>query len=283
MTVTLNEIMLEAAQRCGAGFNSTCSGAGTTTTLVDLTAIDQGTDANFAAGGWIYRPDAPTAADKVRRITNAGFDSETGTWTVTRAWSDAPNNAESYQVYAVVPPIDQTGMAESWKRLINRGLSAIWFEDEIVVGSGDGSLNRRFPLADNETGWSPNSQHIKKVLLRTTDSDGIITDFDQSKNGRFWNIANASGDATLVLGYAPLEGQNVVVVALRTYPTLSADTDESSCPLDLIALRTRYELYRYLDATPQSRGQYAGEAAIALSDWQAEYRQHRPSGGIAFA
>jgi hypothetical protein len=282
VTVTLNEIVLEAAMRCGAAFSSTCSSAGTTTTLVDSTARDQGTDANFAAGGWIYRPDAATAADKVRRITNEGFDPETGTWTVTRAWSDAPDNAEEYQVYSILPPIEQTGLPESWRRLVNRGLNATWFQDEVVVGSGDGSLGRRFTLT-SETGWTPNVQQIKKVVYRTIDTDGITFDQDQSKNGRYWRIDFSSGDAVLVVGFPPTSDQDVVVTVLRTYPTLSADDDDTNCPLDLIALRTRYELYRYLDATPQSRGQYAAEAALALSDWQAEYRQHRPSGGVIFA
>lgn len=279
---TLNAVVLEAAMRCGAGFSSTCSAAGTTTTLIDAKARDQGTDANFAAGGWIYRTASATAAaDKVRRITNEGFDPATGTWTVTRAWSDAPDNAEAYQVYATLPPIDQPGIAESWKRLVNRGLNATWFEDQIVVGSGDGSLNKRFTISD-ETGWIGNEQHVKGVLLRTINSDGLIYEYDQSKEGRWWDIQHANGVATLVLGRAPLENQDVVVVAVRTYPTLSADTDETNCPLDLIALRTRYELYCYLDATPQSQGQYTGEMARALTDWLAEYKQHRPGGGISF-
>lgn len=279
---TLNEIVLEAAMRCGAAFSSTCSGAGTTTTLVDATARDQGTDANFAAGGWIYRPDAAAAADKVRRITGEGFDPDTGTWTVTRAWSDAPDDAEEYQVYAILPPIDQAGMPESWKRLVNRGLSAIWFEDEIAVATGDGSFTTRFTLSD-ETGWTPNEQHIKSVVFRTVDSDGLVTDYDQSKNGRGWSVSHSNGSAILTTIYPPRDGQRVVVVAVRTYPTLDADTDETDCPLDLIALRTRYELYRYLNATPQSQGQYAGEETRARIDWMNEYGQHRPGGGVTFS
>jgi hypothetical protein len=279
---TLNEVVLEAAQRCGAGFASTCSALGTTTTLIDASAMDQGTDANFASGGWIYRPDAADATDYVRRITSEGFDPDTGTWTVTRAWTNAPADDEVYQVYSIIPPIGQPGISESWKRLVNRGLSATWFEDQIPIGSGDGSSIRRFPITD-ETGWVPNEQHVKGVYFRHTTSDGLITDQDQSKRGRWWDIVHSSGDATLVVGRAPRSDEDVVAVVVRTYPELDADTDETACPLALAALRARYELYCYLDATPQSQGQYTGEMARALLDWQTEYRQHRPGGSVVFA
>jgi hypothetical protein len=278
---TLEEARIEAAMRCGAGFASTCSGAGTTTTLIDVQAVDQGTDANFASGGWIYRPDAPTAADYVRRITNAGFDPDTGTWTVSRAWADAPDDDEVYYVFAVVPPIDQPGMPESWNRLINRALGAIWYEDTITIGSGDGSFQRRFPISD-ETGWVANEQHIKQVLFRRVDSDGLIFDQDQKKNGRDWDVVRDAGVPTIVTLRAPTSEQDVVVVAVRKYPALSDDDDETTCPLELLALRTRYELYRYLNAAPASQGQYGGEEARAQQDWISEYDQYRPGGGVSF-
>jgi hypothetical protein len=279
---TKNEVVIETAMRCGAGFASTCSALGTTTTLIDAQARDQGTDANFAAGGWIYRPDATDDTDKVRRISSEGFDPDTGTWTPTRAWTVAPADDEVYQVYAILPPVVQPGMAESWDRLVNRGLNATWFEDQITVGGGDGSSIRRFPISD-ETGWVPNEQHVKGVLFRYTDSDGLITDRDQSKGGRYWDIQHTSGDATLILGRAPRADEDVVVVVVRTYPELEDDDDETSCPLTLAVLRARYELYCYLDATPQSQGQYTGEMARSLADWNAEYRQHRPGGSVVFA
>lgn len=276
---TLNEAVIESAMRCGAGFASTCSSVGTTTTLIDVQATDQGTDAGFASGGWIYRPDAALAADKVRRISNEGFDPSTGAWTPTRAWTNAPADDEVYQVYAIVPPIDQPGMPESWKRLVNRGLAAIWFEDTIVVGSGDGSSGRRFPLV-SESGWYANEQHIKQVFFRTTDTAGLTYDYNQSRGHHYWDIVHDAGIPTILTSHAPTENQDVVVVAVRTYPPLDDDDDETDCPLDLIALRTRYELYRHLNANPQSQGQYAGEEARSQQDWWSEYRQHRPGGGI---
>lgn len=265
--------------RCGAGFASTCSALGTTTTLIDLQAVDQGTDSHFGSGGWIYRPDAADSTDYVRRITNDGFDTSTGTFTVNRAWTNAPAADEVYQVFAIVPPIDQPGMPESWTRLVNRGLDETWYEDTITVGGGDGSLNRRFPLAD-DTGWTANEQYVKQVLARRVDSDGIIHDMDLAKRGRYWDIVHDAGVPTLVLGYAPQSDQTVVIVAVRTYPPLSADSDETACPLELIALRTRYELYCYLNAQPASQGQYQGEEVRSQRDWLSKYAQFRPGGGV---
>lgn len=279
-TVTLNEVVLESAMRSGAGFEGTCTGAGTTTTLVDLAATDQGTDANFAAGGWIYRPDAALAADMVRRISSSGFDPSTGTWTVTRAWTNAPTNSEAYQVYAMLPPIEQRGMAESWRRLVNRGLGNMWFEDEITIGTGDGSRTR-FLMSD-DTGWTPTEQQITAVLARRTDSGGLVYDMDQSKGGRSWAVLKSGGDAYMVLLRPPTSEQQVVLQVIRTYPSLTADTDTTVCPLELASLRTRFELMSYLDATPQSQGQYTGELARAYKDWAVQYAQTKPNPGITF-
>lgn len=279
MSSTLNEVTLESARRCGAAFNSTCSAAGSTTTLIDAVARDQGTDENFGAGGWIYRPDAVLTADKLRRISNQGFAPATGTWSPTRAWINLPASAEAFQVYALLPPIDQSGMPESWLRLVNRALSAIWYDDTISVGGGDGTQNVLFPLAD-ETGWTANEQHIKGVWLRQFDDDGIPIEIDMSRGGRFWKVVHTSDGAMLALSQPPFEGQEVRIQVLRSYAPLATDDDETNCPLTLLALRVRYELFRYLDGSPQGRGQYEGEVKIALGDWQAEYRQHRPAGGV---
>ena len=270
--------MAEAARRSGAGFSSTCSGAGTTTTLVDVVATDEGVDADFAAGGWLLRPAAPTAADYLRRINLGGFDTVTGTWTITRAWADAPDSAEAYYVFAMLPPLTRPGVPESWQRLANRALSATWYEDEITIGGGDGSMTR-FVIAD-DTGWVPNEQHIKGVSFRTTDADGTVRDIDQNKQGREAVWRSGVAGPYIELLRVPGTVEDVVLTVVRTYGTLAALTDETTCPLDLVALRTKYELYCYLDGVSQSTGQYKGEKEAAYRDWMAEYRQHQPRGAV---
>ena len=270
--------MAEASRRAGAGFSSTCSGAGTTTTLVDVVATDEGVDADFAAGGWLLRPDAPTAADYLRRINLGGFNTSTGTWTVTRAWADAPDSAEEYYVFAMLPPLTRPGVPESWQRLVNRALGATWYEDEITIGGGDGSLTR-FVISE-DTGWVPNGQHIKGVYFRTTDADGTVTDIDQAKQGRWWRFRSGVVGPYIELSRVPSTTEDVVLSVVRTYGTLTALTDETVCPLDLAALRSKYELYCYLDGVSQSTGQYKGEKDAAYRDWMAEYRQHQPAGAV---
>lgn len=270
--------MTEAARRAGAGFSSACSGAGTITTLVDVVATDEGVDEDFAAGGWLLRPSAPTAADYLRRINLGGFSASTGTWTITRAWADAPDNAEDYYVFAMLPPLTRPGVPESWQRLVNRALSATWYEDEITIGGGNGSMTR-FVIAD-DTGWVPNEQHIKGVFFRSTDADGAVTDIDQNKQGRDARYASGVAGPYIELSRVPSTTEDVVLSVVRTYGTLTALTAETACPLDLAALRTKYELYCYLDGVSQSVGQYKGEKEAAYRDWMAEYRQHQPRGAV---
>ena len=273
--------MAEASRRCGAGFASTCTSAGTTSTLIDLLATDEGVDESFAQGGWLFRPNAPTAADRLRRISGAGFDVATGTWTVGRAWADAPDSAEAYHVFSMLPPTNMPGIPESWQRLVNRALAATWYADEIVIGGGDGVM-RTFPISD-ETGWVANEQHIRAVYFRTYNDNGTLSDVDQARNGRWWRVQNGANGAQVVFQQTPSETQDIVVAVIRTYAALDSITDETACPLDVAALRTRYELYCYLDAASQSAGQYKAEKERAYRDWLTEYKVHRPHGAVILA
>lgn len=276
MTATLLEVMAETARRCAAGFDSTCTAAGTTTTLVDAVAADEGVSTTFAQGGWILRPDAPTADDQVRRISL--FDPATGTFTVSRAWADAPDDAEAYYVFAILPPLALPGIPESWQRLVNRGLAATWYDAAIPVAAGDGTLNR-FPLAA-EDGWVPNDQQVKMVLFRTYLDNGNVRDLPLNTGGRKWRLEPGDGQTMLVTNRSPRSDETVIVIAVRTYSALDAITDETACDLTIASLRARYELYTYLDAAPQTKGQYAGEAKAAYQDWWSQYRTVRPAGAV---
>ena len=281
MGSTLVAVMTEAARRCGAGFSSTCTSAGTTTSLIDLLAADEGVDESFAQGGWILRPNAVAAGDRLRRINAAAFTPSTGAWGIGRAWTNAPANGEAYYVFSMLPPTEMPGIPESWKRLVNRALAATYYDDEITVGFGDGTQDR-FTIAD-ETGWVAREQHIRGVLLRTQNDDGTVTDIDQGKNGRYWRIQHGAQGPQVVLSRIPSGTQAVVLSVVRTYQPLSAFDDETNCPLDLAALRTRYELYCYLDAASQSVGQYKAEKERALRDWRIEYGGHQPANAVVMS
>lgn len=278
MTSTLLEVVAETARRCAAAFSSTCTSAGTTTTLVDLAATDVGVDVNFAAGGWIFRPDAPTAADQLRGINVAGFAPTTGTWTVSRAWADAPDSAETYYLFAILPPKVQPGVPDSWQRLVNRALANTWFDDRVIIGSGDGT-QVRFTIS-GEDGWTPNWKFVKGVYVRSYDTEGEFTDLDMNKRGRHARIEHGYGLASVLLSLRPSTTEDVVLAVSRTYPALDAYTDTTECPLELAVLRTKYELYKYLNDVPQTRGQYEGEASKARLDWSSYYRMHGATGAV---
>jgi len=159
MTVTLADVIFEAARRSAAAFESTCTANGDTSNLVDAVLTDNGQDPTFLQGAWIYRPDATNVSDRQRRISDDGFNPNTGDVNVRRPWAVAPVSGERYQVYSLLPPHEEPGATiESWTRLVNRGLRQMFFLAEWPVGRGGAPLpggatstgRRRWPLERQE-------------------------------------------------------------------------------------------------------------------------------------
>lgn len=118
------------------GFASVATGNGSTTTIVDAVLRDQGVTAKFLESLWIYFSQSGTAAaDLVRRVQTDGFTIASGTLTWART-GETVASAEAYQVFALLPPIDQAGEPYSWDRAINDGLAECPMEDHIVLGRG---------------------------------------------------------------------------------------------------------------------------------------------------
>ena len=150
MLTTLADARLEAAREAGLAFSGTCSSLGDTAYLADLVLTDVGVDVKFLQHGWIYRPDAAAAADRQRNVATDGFTVATGRLVPTRAWTNAPANAEAYQVFSLIPPIPQAGIPVSWNRAINNALDLMHFTDEMVIGRGTKAGDRRFSLTRGE-------------------------------------------------------------------------------------------------------------------------------------
>lgn len=136
---SLLEIVYQAAREARHASTGTCSATGTTTTLVDLALVDVGVTDGFMQGAWILRPTA-SDADKVRTVESGGFNTTTGTFTVQRAWSVAPQSGEAYYLFTLAPPLSPTyypvpGNSYSWQDACNDSLSNTYYLSNLTLGA----------------------------------------------------------------------------------------------------------------------------------------------------
>jgi len=267
---TLLKVRLEAARQAGAGFASTCSALGTTTTLIDDKLKDEGVSTDFLEGAWIYRPDAAAAGDKLRRVKAAGFATSTGTLSIDRAWTNAPASAEVYHIYTLLPPVLSAGQAYSWDRAVQDALAETWYVDLLNVGPGTTVPTVRFDLAP----FPIQRDSVRRVFTRYVDDNDEIHDTDQSLLGKYWKVEENAGGLTLVLSTAPTTSESVFVEANRTYAPLYTDAAVTPCPFALAWRGAVWKAYEHLNRV--QTGKYAIEVQGARTDFLNEYARHRP-------
>lgn len=269
--VSLLWLRLEAARMAGAGFSSTAT-SGTITTLTDPVLIDSGVDDAFLAGSWIYRPDADSA-DRVRRMAEEPFNTSTGTQAVRRQWGVAPAADEVYHVFNLMPPIDQPGVGMSWDRAVRGGLERVRYEDQLLLGEGDGRQTR-FSLETH--GNQVNATNVQRVLLRTTDEDDYVRDRDAAKQGGYWYIAeNSPGSLALVISPPPTDDETIVVSALVKDAGLYRDDDLTLVEPGRAVRAIVFEAYRMLNA--MQPGKYLGELAWARENFRDSEDEYEPA------
>jgi hypothetical protein len=268
--ITMRDLRIDAAIRAGVGFKATATG-GSTTTLVDSSLVDQGVDTDFMEGSWLYRPDAAAAGDKTRRVARSGFTVATGALTV-RDYTNAPVASEEYQAYALMPPVDQPGIAYSWDRAIRQGLSRVRFLDQLDLGPGDDET-MAFSLAPHLDDLG--SRNITRVFIRTTDTNGVVYDQDASKSGYHWWL-EGNGPETLKVrfNFAPTTTETVIVEALVASDALYLDTDATRAPYEACVRAIVAEAYRMMNALT---GKYATELAHAETNFLASRDELEPS------
>ena len=256
---TLRTIRIESAIKAHMGSKGT-SGTSNTAYLTDIKLVDIGVDVSFGEGAWVYTPDAAVAADYLRRVSKDGFTVATGRLAPTRAWATAPDDMEYHLFAGPFPPIDAPGVSFSWDRAIREALENLWFDDDVILGLGDGT-NTRFTVTGR--GASVARQETTGVFLRYTDSAGTVHDKDMSKNGRFYTFEPSGVDtSTLVLSIAPSTSEYVHVQMLRQYEIPYADTDVTNCPLRLAVAASVYRYYRELNNYEEGKWAYAERQAL---------------------
>lgn len=245
---TLLTIMSEAARQANAGFTSTCtSTAGDSSTLVDTALRDQGVDTKFLEGIWIYRPDAAASGDMIRRVSDSGFTVASGIMTMVRDYTNPAAASEVYHGYSYYPPHDQAGIGYSWQRAVSDALQATWYVDYLNLGEGTTAGKKRFSLSGH-IGWV-RREDVRRVLLRTTDSNDIITDVDAGRNGMYWTtIEDGPGSLSVELYPPPGTSETVIVEVARQFAPLYNDTDISECPLDLAVKSTLWKMFEHLNS-----------------------------------
>ena len=192
----------------------------------------------------------------------------TGTLTVSRAWTNAPASAEVYQVFTLCPPVDWPGDAYSMDRAIRSALADLWFVDQLNLGVGTTLGKRRFDLASFLSYASPLT--VRKVWLRTTDSNSIITDVDADTGQRYWTaVENGLGDVSVELYPPPATDESVIVEIERTYEPAYIDTDVITGPEYLAVKAVVCTLYENLNRL--NRGKYRAEELWARQQFQRAY------------
>ncbi len=273
--LTMRRLRLEAAREGGCAFAGTCSALGTTLLLKDDALLDSGVDAHFLEGSWIYRPDAAAAGDKLRRVAVSGFVTTAPVGLIpNRAWTNVPASGEVYQVFNLAPPIDWPGQAFSWDRAIRTALTNLWFIDQISLGVGTTLGKVRFDLSPYAAYVRRND--VRRVWYRSTDSNGIITDVDVDRNGRYWEpVENGDFGLSIDVYPAPLTTETVILEVNRTYEELYIDTDVTTGPL---ALAKAAVLFRFFESMNQLKDQtYGGELSLWKAAFAREYGKVKPT------
>lgn len=150
-------------------------------------------------------------------------------------------------------------------------------------GTGASTIVLQRPPDLPSTEWVPNRQALRQVLYRrypagyTSDYQGQAIDVDMNKGGRTADILENGPQRTLTLSQGPASQQDVVLVVQRPYPPLTLDIDTTDCPLDIVALRTRVELFAYLNSAPQTQHDYDYEIVAAQAEWLDRWKLIRPA------
>lgn len=270
---TFANLRAAAAREANAGWTGSCSTTGTTTTLIDVMLTDTGVSAEYGQGLWIYRPNATLSTDRQRRVAQGGFSPATGTFTVTRAWTNAPASGETYQVFAYYPPTDNAGTPISWDRIIRRALREAPFVQQVNLGQGAPPVHR-FSL--NAYASFVREPDIQRVFRRYVDTQGVTHDFDCDKQGRRWYcVEEAPGELAVDIWPPPLINETVIVEVRRTDHNVFQDGDVTLCPYQYAIRGIAWQLYLQLNI--EQPGKYANELAASETIFQREQRRFRPA------
>lgn len=223
---TLRNLRYEAARLAHAASAGTCSATGTSTTLIDAALLDSGKDTFYHAGDYLYRPDAASSVNYVRRCIEEPFDTTTGALSIASGhpWTDTPASDEAYQLFQMFPPISLGGESLSWDDEVRKALRRLWVKDQVDLGVGTSTGKTRYSI----TAVAPfvHKLRITRVWLRRFDDDDQPIDELFGKGGSYWMAIDNGADGIYIdLSSPPSTEEHVIVDCTRVYPPLYSDTD----------------------------------------------------------
>jgi hypothetical protein len=146
------------------------------------------------------------------------------------------------------------------------------FLDQLDLGPGDDEA-MAFSLAPHLDYLG--SRNITRVLIRTTDTNGVVYDQDASLGGLHWWL-EGNGPETLQvrLNFIPMTSETVIVEALTSSDMLYLDADATRAPYEPCIRAIVAEAYRMMNALS---GKYANELAHAETNFLASRDEMEPS------
>ena len=138
----------EFYSRTGLGVDSTCTSAGTATTLIDTQLQDSRLSSEEHENKWIFRPNAAAAANQVRRVSTFA------TATLTHGgvdYSAVPASAEEYELALIDP--------REVNKFVSRVLRQLRYEQyAFLTLIADGNQHD-----NNTTQWTVSNSAVSKV------------------------------------------------------------------------------------------------------------------------
>lgn len=171
---TLAQIRRYVAPRLGSYAQGTAT-SGSTTALLEATGWpfkSSLTVDDLYSDHFIFRPNAVAAADKMRLVSNGGYDPSTGQITPDQAWTNAPyasGAGETFELHGMVPPISDGSGTNDLHFLINEALHNCFLIVEFTF-SPSSATARQHSLA-TDAPWLEEPAWVRRVgILAATDA-----------------------------------------------------------------------------------------------------------------
>lgn len=232
MTVARSALRQEIAKRMGRPIVGTVTSSSTASVLFDqddefVTFQEEG--GPELQGWWIVLP-AASATNRVRRVSF--HDKGSGQLKPSRAWSAAPANGDTYELWP--PDMHPNRVDEA----INRGLPQLRHltEETLTLVSGDNDYTLSYS-------WLENERDVYEVYHEITSSLRIYR-----SEYEWFKVHRDNAVFKLRLWPIPYTTSNyaVIIEGRARYATLATDAATTDCPTDWAAAVGHVELLRHL-------------------------------------